>query len=58
MKVSSFFVTILRVTPVTNSSGLQFVWVNMAVLEDMEHCVFRQFAAQGKSLELSGFSIT
>ena len=39
-------------------SCYKFVCVNMVVLEDMEHYVFRQFAAQGKSLELSGFSIT
>ena len=36
----------------------KFVCVNMVVPEDMEHYVFRQFVAQGKSLELSGFSIT
>ena len=36
----------------------KFACVNIAVLEDMEPCVFRQFASQGKSLQLSGLSIT
>ena len=53
MKVSSFYCD-----NIACYSCYKLVCVNMVVLEDMEHYVFRQFAAQGKSLELSGFSIT